>query len=180
MLKIGVITMALLSFLNANWFTDLFDDTPKPPIYVPIDMSKTGKVADFIIRSDDSEKTRYFSLVFATRVDGKYDFHWDSWIYKFLGHGSIEGIKTPARLTIYRLKKDEEPTLIFDKVIKAGGTIGGKGVLNKQKGNYSMRYIYSRKLPQGHYRIKLENLQNFPELKDINIFFGVHFGRGKV
>jgi len=177
--------MALLSFLNANWFTDLFDDTPKPPIYVPIDMSKTGKVADFIIRSDDSEKYRVFSLYFATRVDGKYDFHRNSWIYKFLGHGPIDGAAspcynmdgtiTPVKLTVYRLEKSKEPKLLFDKTIDTcGGINGGIFKINGQKGRYERRGLLMTELPKGKYRIKLENLKSFPELKKIEIYFAIH------
>lgn len=175
--------MALLSFLNAGWLSDLFDSTPTPPVYIPIDLSKKGNVAEMVIRSDDSEVTRYFSLIFATRIDGKYELGIDHWIYRFLkifDGNSIEGTKTPVRLTIYRLEKEKEPVLLLDKTIEAVERNGGIGILNGQKGSYWRRYIYSKELSQGYYRIKLENLQDFPELKDIDIFFGVHFGRGKV
>lgn len=184
MLKTGVIIMALFSFLQANWFTDLFDDTPKPPIYVPIDMSKAGKVADFIIRSDDSEKYRVFSLYFATRVDGKYYFHWNSWIYKFLGHCpryatepqcyNMKGTVTPVKLTVYRLEKAKEPKLLFDKTKYTCGIEGGLFKINGQKGRYEERSLLMTELPKGKYRIKLENLKSFPELKKIETYFAIH------
>jgi len=63
MIKIGVIIMALVSFLNAGWFANLFDSTPTPPVAVPIDLSKKGSTAEVVIRSDDSDKSRYFQFI---------------------------------------------------------------------------------------------------------------------
>ena len=52
MLKIGVITMALLSFLNAGWLGNLFDSMPTPYYTMPIDLSKAGNVAETDIRAE--------------------------------------------------------------------------------------------------------------------------------
>ncbi|MGE3612528.1 MAG: DUF5625 family protein [Sulfurimonas sp.] len=179
MLKIGVITMALMSFLHAGWLGDLFDNTPKPPIAVPIDMSKAGNTAEIVIRSDDSDKTRYFSLYFVMGVPGQYQITSKDWLEKFVGHGSIEGTRTPVMLIIYSLEKDKESILFLNKTIEAGGTDSRGFKLNGQNIIYANRWIDAIKLPQGKYHIKLENLQDFPELKEIEIYFAIHGGRGK-
>ncbi|WP_310441541.1 hypothetical protein [Sulfurimonas sp.] len=41
MLKIGVITMALMSFLHAGWLSNLFDSTPTPYYKMPIDFPRS-------------------------------------------------------------------------------------------------------------------------------------------
>ena len=43
MIKIGVITMALVSFLNAGWFSGWFDTTP--PFIVDVNLGQTGYIA---------------------------------------------------------------------------------------------------------------------------------------
>jgi len=179
MIKIGVIIMALVSFLNAGWFANLFDSTPTPPIAVPIDLSKKGSTAEVVIRSDDSDKSRYFSIYFvmdAPGVSGAIDNYL---LETFTGHGSGQGIKTPVRLTIYRIKKDKEPILFLDKTIEAAGRDSTAFEINGQKVIYRDRYIYATELPEGKYRIRLKNLQDFPELKEIETYFAIHGGRGK-
>ena len=52
MIKIGVITMALLSFLNAGWLGNLFDSMPTPYYTMPIDLCKAGNVAETDIRAE--------------------------------------------------------------------------------------------------------------------------------
>ncbi|AFV96976.1 DUF5625 family protein [Sulfuricurvum sp.] len=185
MLKIGVIIMALMSCLHAGWFGDLFDDTPKPPIEVPIDMSKAGIVADFVIRSDDSEKYRDFWLVFVRYPSGKYrEEIKDStpWLDEFIGGGTrnidgseIKGTITPVKLTIYRLEKDKEPTLFYEATIEAGGRDArGFYLLDGRKMAHDMRWVKEMRLPKGKYRIRLENLKAFPELKEIEMYFAIH------
>jgi hypothetical protein len=180
MLKIGVITMALMSFLHAGWFGDLFDDTPKPPIEVPIDMSKAGTVADFVIRSNDSEKYRVFSLYFVRFPLGKVGYGSEPWLDDFIGHGPDRGTTTPVKLTIYRIEKDKEPIQFYEATIEARGRDSrGFYLLDGRKMAFDDRWVDEMRLPKGKYRIQLENIKEFPELKRIEMYFAVHSGRGK-
>ena len=179
MIKIGVIVMALFGFLQAGWFANLFDSTPTPPIAVPIDLSKKGSTAEVVIRSDDSDKSRYFSIYFVVGVSGVIDKLHEHLSETFIGYGPRQGVITPVRLTIYRIKKDKEPILFLDKTIEAGESHFRGFELNGQKVIYDDRYIYATELPEGKYRIRLKNLQDFPELKEIETYFAIHGGRGK-
>jgi len=97
----------------------------------------------------------------------------------FIGHGPGQGIRTPVRLTIYRIKKDKEPILFLDKTIEAVGHNSTAFELNGQEVVYADRYVYATELPEGKYRIRLKNLQDFPELKEIETYFAIHGGREK-
>jgi hypothetical protein len=179
MLKIGVITMALMSFLHAGWFGDLFDRTPTPPIAIPINLSKSGSTAEIVIRSDDSDKIRVFSLYFVIGKKGKDSYSRNHWIYEFVGRPG-SGTVTPVKLTIYRIEKDKEPTLFYEGRIEVEDSSGsGLGINKREDIAYMKRRIDSMYLSEGKYRIRLENLQDFPELKETEIYFAIHGGRGK-
>lgn len=172
--------MALMSFLYAGWFGDLFDSTPKTYHMVPIDLSKVGNVADFMLRSVDSEKGGHFSLYFVIRKDGKQLYDNRHWINEFvLGGQKREGVSTPIRLTIYRIEQDGEAILFYDKTIEAKGWSGTGGYMNGAEVTYWMRNIDVFSLPKGKYSIRLENIKEFPELKEIEMYFAIHGGRGK-
>lgn len=173
--------MALMSFLHAGWLGNLFDDTPKPPIEVPIDMSKAGVVADFVIRSDDSEKTRVFSLYFVNGTTGNYKTTNKEWLEKFVGHGDVIGTITPVKMTIYRLEKDKEPVVFYEGTIEAGGTHArGFELLDGRRMTYHNRTFKWISLPKGKYRIQLENLKDFPELKGIEMYLAISRGMHKI
>ena len=131
--------MALLSFLHAGWFGNLFDSTPTPPIAVPIDLSKAGNATEIVVRSDDSDKTRYFALYFVMGITGQYQNTRKEWLEKFVGHGDIEGTIIPVKLTAYRIEKDKNPVLFFDKTVEKGGTFGRAFELNGKKVVYAIR-----------------------------------------
>jgi hypothetical protein len=42
-----------------------------------------------------------------------------------------------------------------------------------------MRWVKGMELPKGKYRIRLENLKDFSELKGIEMYFAINGGRGK-
>lgn len=169
--------MALLSFLNANWFTDFFDDTPKNYHVVPIDLSSNKNEVKFMLRSVDSEKGGHFSLYF---VIPKYGSKHYDWLSNFLfGGKKREGTSTPVRLTIYRINQNNSLTLFYNKTIESKGWSGTGGYINGKQVTYWMRTIDVLRLPKGKYNIQLKNLKDFPELKGIKTYFAIHGGRGK-
>lgn len=193
MLKIGVITMAIFGFLYANWFGDLFDDTPTLPIEVPIDLTKPSKI-ETKVRIKDRE-SYYITLEFKLGVglkdakkvrkfvgynvyfpyDGKplrlvkYDF-----VKQDLARGGIyvdksynpDGTTVPIRMTIYKLGKNNTRKLFLDKMYMTKGCNGG--------GDGIMRNFAHLLLDKGKYLFKIENLKGFPELKDNKIVFTIH------
>ena len=93
MLKIGIITMALFGFLQAGWLSDLFDNTPTPPITKFIDLSKSGSKVEFTTRipkeymSAYKGRAYYIWLEFIWTDEIK-DGVWDSAIAsKIAGYG---------------------------------------------------------------------------------------------
>ena len=118
-------------------------------------------------------------IYFVVGVSGAIDNLHQHLAETFIGHGPRQGVITPVRLTIYRIKKDKEPILFLDKIIEAAGTNSRGFELNGQKVIYDDRSIDATELPEGKYRIRLKNLQDFPELKEIETYFAIHGGRGK-
>jgi len=169
--------MALMSFLHAGWFGDLFDDTPKTYHTVPIDLSSAGNETKFILRSVDSEKGGYFSLYFV--IPESSSQHYDLLHDFIFGGQKREGISTPVKLTIYRIEQDNNSTLFYDKTIESKGWSGTGGYIDGKHATYWMRTIDVLNLPVGKYSIQLKNLKDFPELKGIEMYFAVHGGRGK-
>lgn len=67
--------MVLLSFLNANWFMDLFDSTPTPPIKIPINLTKAKNKISLEFRINDPW-SYYLKLEFYSKnqdLDGGLD-----------------------------------------------------------------------------------------------------------
>ncbi len=94
MLKIGIITMALFSFLQAGWFSNLFDNTPKSPITKYIDLSKKGSRIEFTTRIPKEYISAYKGRPYYIWLEFIYDNKlvkngiWDSAIAsKIAGYG---------------------------------------------------------------------------------------------
>ncbi len=192
MLKIGVITMALLSFLNANWFTDLFDDTPTIPIAVPIDLTKPSKI-ETKVRIKEKES------FFATLSFRYKDYHDAKKIRKFIGYnvydpysgksiakykyrfvkkdlagGGVyidksynpDGTTVPIKMTIYKLGENDTRTLFLEKVYQTKGSNGGGSGIFRE-----FAYLF---LEEGKYLFIVENLKGFPELQGREVVFMIH------
>lgn len=200
MLKTGVIIMALFSFLQANWFTDLFDDTPTLPIEVPIDLAKPSKI-ETKVRIKDRE-SYYITLEFKVKEKLKNyeDRHEAAKIAKFVGYnvyfpydGKQIGFanydivkQNLARGGIYVDKSynpDGTTVPIRMTIYKLGKNNTRKLFLDKiymTKGHNGggsggiMRDFAHLLLDKGKYLFKIENLKGFPELKDNKIVFTIH------
>ena len=195
MLKIGVITMALLSFLNANWFTDFFDSTPAPAIYIPIDLTKPSKIETKV---RIKEKRSFF----ATLSFRYKDYHDATVLQKFIGYnvydpysgksvakykyrfvkkdltgGGVyidesynpDGTTVPIKMTIYKLGENGTRTLFLEKTYQTKGHNGGGS------GNVGMfRDFAYLLLEKGRYLFIVENLKGFPELQGREVVFVIH------
>ncbi|PHQ92152.1 MAG: hypothetical protein COB42_02345 [Sulfurimonas sp.] len=171
MIKIGVITMALLSFLHAGWFSGWFDTTPPFRIYV--DLGKTGSVAEkeFKITKD---KTYVLSLGYKTTYEkeqednhkernkvtkilfGKYRTNGKGG--KYIGNGYRTPI--PIKITITETDKKRRP-FIFEKTYFTSDGL--------PTSYFDMRLGHI-KLVEGSYKIEIEILDGIQELVGIPIY----------
>lgn len=171
--------MALLSFLNAGWFSLLFGSNPDP-ISIPIDLSQAGSVVEKEVKIE--EKWAY-NLILEFEIhdrglDGKK-------VKKFLGFNSylydgeliLGGLRTyrfakselgdlidetydcdgtiaPIKLTIHQINKDNTKKLIVDNLYITKGQ--GEGGLD--------RGIAIISLDKGKYIFRIENIEAFPEM----------------
>ena len=183
MMKIGIIAMALVSFLHAGWFANLFYSTPTPPIEVPINLSKAGSTIDIEIRVKE-RGAYYFALEFlstdevkngirdvniAKKIAGcnSYDSHTGEQRricnYKSAKNqlGSLidetynsDGTIIPIKLTLFQILNDGTKRLIEDKVYQT-------------KGSYSNTRDFERLiLEKGKYSIRVENIKSILEMKN--------------
>lgn len=143
-----------------------FDETP---ITVPIDLSKAGSVVE--IKLNVWEKLRYaFRLEFSkasegdTRVDVKK-------IEEFIGRdfydpktkvGGKTGIPIPIKITIYKIGEQDTPVLIFDEAFTTRGH--EYLIYHHEIVPFLGRRVTALDLARGHYLIRVESLENFPEL----------------
>ena len=183
MFKIGVIIMALSSTIFANWFTNLFDPTPTPTIKIPVDLTKVGTIVDMEFRVNYDESTR-FVLDFECK-NWKLDDGLDcKKMRKFIGlngysggtkvnkvnyeeakgklgdlideNYNFDGTKVPLKITLRQVTDNGTFITILDK------TYNTKGMGNSD----GTRDIISEHLKKGKYKLKVENLKDFSELKD--------------
>jgi hypothetical protein len=195
MIKTGVIIMALFGFLNAGWFSHLFDSTPTPPITVPIDLSKAGSIVELKVRIKE-KGTYYFTLEFlyanpkkfgwldmdkAEKIvglngynpsDGKQLSYCDyEYAKRTLGNlidknYDCDGTVIPIMLSVYKLNKDQSKKLILDKTYMTKGMGIGSG---------PSRDFEALRLDKGKYSIRVENIKAILEMKNRKADF--RFGR---
>jgi len=192
MFKLGVIIMALSASLFGNWFTNLFDRTPIPPLHSPIDLSTAGSVVETEVRVEE---------------DGWYDFMIDipyengkvikgvkdvMLVRKIIGYNRYNP-RTGEQLRSldydYIYEKFKKQGILIDKEYTADGVIIPiRLIINNQKniildkvyqskgyGNTkSYRTIIEMQLKKGKYNMRLENIKSIVEMKDrkANIRFG--------
>ena len=195
MLKIGVITMALMSFLHAGWFGDLFDSTPIPPIAVPIDLSQSGSMVETEVRVEE-KGTYYFSLRFLCTAEIKNGIRDSEIARKIAGYNAYEPV-TNRQSRHYTLeqakripvKKGSDIVFITNKIIDDnynldGTTIPIKLTFSKIEKDGSRKLIIDEKyqtrgagsnlerefekiiLEKGKYSIKVENINGVLEMKN--------------
>lgn len=191
MIKIGVITMALVGFLNAGWFANLFDATPTPPIYIQMDLSKPGDTIEGEFRI--KEKWSYFmSLQFLDIDSRKNNYKEAKKVHKFLGYRVYDPSdgKLLGKSSYSFAKEDLARGGVFiDENYNLDGTIvplhvtlskiGKDGIENvildkkymTKGGNGGRRKFEHISLHEGRYSIKVKNIKGFSELKGMQVGF---------
>lgn len=172
MLKIGVITMALLSFLHAGWLGNLFDDTPTPYHTIPVDLSKLGNVAETDIRIDEKYSVEilldYYSYHRLSK-EKKHGVNHDKYVYimeKYFGRD--KPLPTfPIKLTITKYEKTGN-NVVVDKIY-----------YTNSRTTTSSRLIDEFNLENGKYHIKVETVENYPELADLDVVVEIDYIRAK-
>lgn len=198
MIKIGVITMALMSFLNAGWFANLFDKTPTPPIYIPIDLSKAGDTIEGEFRI--KEKWSYFMSLKFLKIDSRRNNYqeakkaqkflgyrvYDPYDGKLLGNSSYSFAKRDlARGGVfidenYNLDGTTVPLHVTLYKIGEDGTkkvILDKKYITKGENGGLRREFEHISLHEGRYSIKVKNIESFLELKGMKIDFSLSMTR---
>ncbi len=173
MLKIGVITMALMSFLNANWFTDLFDDTPTPYYTMPIDLSKAGNIVETNIRIDKQYSVEilldYYSYSRLSKEKKLKENH-DKYVHimeKYFGKNKPLPI-FPIKLTVLKYEKTGT-SIVVDKTY-----------YTNSRTTTSSRLIDELKLQEdGKYHIKIETVKDYPELSYLDVIVEIDYIRTK-
>lgn len=185
--------MALLSFLNAGWFSLLFGSNPDP-ISIPIELSQAGSVVEKEVKI---EETWAYDLFLEFEIhDRGFD---NKKVKKFLGfnsylhdgeqlrHGNYEQVKSelgalfdetydydgtiaPIKLTIHQINKDNTKKLIVDNLYMTKGY--GEGAYTRD--------IATISLDKGKYIFRIENIEAFPEMigRKVNFIIRIH-KRGK-
>jgi hypothetical protein len=195
MLKIGVITMALMSFLHAGWLTNLFDSMPTEPIRIPINLSKAGSVAETEVRVEE-KGAYYFSLWFLYTDEIENAIRDSDIARKIAGYNAYEPV-TGRQSRHYTLeeakripvKKGSDIVFITNKIIDDnynldGTTIpirltfskiekdGSKKLIKdeiyqtKGAGSNLEREFEKLMLEKGKYSIRVENIDGISEMKN--------------
>lgn len=149
--------MALLSFLNAGWLGNLLGFTPTPYYKMPIDLSKAGNVAETDIRIDEKYSV-YVELYYDYRKQKISGDRYGEIIDKYFGRHKLFPI-FPIKLTVLKYEKTGT-TMVVDKIYYT----------NSLGRSYSSRLIDDFKLQEGgKYRIKIETVEDYPELAELSV-----------
>lgn len=149
--------MALLSFLHAGWLGNLLGFTPTPYYKMPIDLSKAGNVAETDIRIDEKYYT-YVELYYDHRKQKISRDRYREINDKYFGRYEPFPI-FPIKLTVLKYEKNGT-SIVVDKIYHTSSL--GR--------SYSSRGIDKFKLQEGSkYRIKVETVEDYPELAELNV-----------
>ncbi len=139
---------------------------PKPPLAVPANLDKVGVIADFKFEVSDHVVYSYY-LKFQFSKDDKLErarvrkLLGEPWLDKF-GKAREPGVPTPVRLIITQADRPSE-NIIYRIEIDPLLTSWGIDNFKKMLGHCD--------LPAGIYRVRLENLRESIEFRDVPINF---------
>jgi len=180
MIKIGVMIVTLVSFLNAGWFANLFDSTPTPPITVPIDLSKAGNTAEIKMRVKN-EWNYQCCLLFYYTFPEHHEI--DNFIENFVGTTKYRtdsglpiysGTSVPIKLSIYKIDRKKKQLLSLHTYLTIASIASGG---NNSTGYYLQRLVQTFKFEKGKYILKIENLKGFSRLQDCKVEFSISMAR---
>jgi hypothetical protein len=168
MLRIGVITMALMSFLHAGWLGNLFDSTPTPRYTMPIDLSKAGNVAETDIRIDEKYSV-YVELYHDHRKQKITTDRYRELKNKYFGSDRHSLPVFPIKVTVMKYEKTGN-SMVVDKIYYT----------NSLGRTTSSRLIDEFKLQKdSKYHIKVETVENYPELAELNVEVAIGYYKTK-
>ena len=174
----SVLTLVLLTpvawyfgLFNADWQYILgFSDAPAAPVFKPIDISKKGNKVDFLVRIEEKIPKVFVDLYYnrykQTKID---DETYDKLVEKYLCTDYFERKFPPFPIKItVKAVKDTDITLI-DDIVNPSEPV---------KFAYS-RTMFYKKLEPGIYRIIVETVNDYPDLKDLNVWVHVNYDFAK-
>ncbi|MDO9107224.1 MAG: DUF5625 family protein [Methylovulum sp.] len=140
---------------------------PTMPIQIPIDLSKAGSVAEaeFWIPADDSIELCLYFFVNDQPGDSKR-------LFEVLDPDNNSGITIPLKVQIKKKGNSEIEKLWLDKIY-SNKTRPGTGV------HYYYRIIDYLTIKPGNYRLRIENMQSFPQLAQNKIEVRAYYLRRK-
>lgn len=158
-------------FFNADWSYILgFTNVPEPPITEPIDISRKGSKVNFFVRVEDKKPKIFIDLHYDRYKQTKIDNEtYDRLVEKYLCTDYFERIYPtfPIRITV-EVIKDTNITLI-DNIINPSRAV--RVAFD--------RTMFYEKLDPGIYKIKVETVNSYPELKDLNAWVYVNYDFAK-
>lgn len=174
----SVLTLVLLTPLA--WYFGLFhvdwpyilgfSDAPAAPVTKPIDISKKGSKVDFLVRIEDKMPKIFVDLHYDRYKQVKIDDEtYDKLVEKYLCTGYFERKfpPFPIKITVKAIK-DTNITLIDDIVNPSEPVRVAHG-----------RTIFYKKLEPGIYEIIVETVNDYPELKDLDVWIYVNYDFAK-
>lgn len=186
--------MTLFGFLHAGWFSNMFDNTPTPPISVPIDLSKAGSKIEFDVRlpqvySSYKKGRPYYIWLEFIWTDEIKDGIWDANVaQKIAGYHGYDRDGRRVCNQKYAIKDLAEGGVFVDKDYDCFGTTvplhvmiyrvdknhKKKLIVDKTyqtKGTnggwryHMMREVDGFKLKQGKYKLVVINMDSIVEMK---------------
>lgn len=159
--------MALMSFLHAGWFGDLFDSTPTPRYTMPIELSKAGNVAETDIRIDEKHYV-YVDLVYDHRKQKVSLDRYRELKSKYFGSDRHSLPIFPIKLTVMKYEKTGA-SIVVDKIYYTNTRMSS-----------SDRLIDEFILQEGaKYHIKVETVEDYPDLAELNVEVAIGYIKAK-
>lgn len=174
----SVLTLVLLTpvawyfgLFHVDWPYILgFSDAPAAPVTKPIDISKKGNKVDFLVRIEDNMPKVFVDLYYnryrQTKIDDKT---YDKLVEKYLctDHFERKFPHFPIKITV-KAVKDTNITLI-DDVVNPSEPVEFA----------NSRTMFYKKLEPGIYEIIVETVNDYPELKDLDVWIHVNYDFAK-
>jgi len=197
MREVAAITMIWLGSLFTGLVdnvSDIFHSTPRPPVIMPIDLTKAGNKVEIKFRITDPS-SYYFRLEFRYDISNKLDAKKTRKIvgYNVYSSGGIDlknltsyehakrdlgdlidetyncdGTVIPIDLTVYKIEGDKKVEITQRACPTRGWNTRGGVYKERQKGHIS-RYVSIIHLDKGKYEAVFVSPQVFPELEGRDI-----------
>lgn len=175
---VSVLTLVLLTpvawyfgLFNADWSYILgFSDAPAAPVFKPINISKKGNKVGFLVRIEEKIPKVFVDLYYnrykQTKID---DETYDKLVEKYLCTDHFKKIYPPFPIKITVVALKDTNITIFSEVVNPGGGVKF----------HPARTMFYEKLEPGIYEIIVETVNDYPDLKDLNVSVHVNYDFAK-